>query len=343
MEHVAPVPSELLGPARTERAVSTISGLLALKLISENDIPGLRGVVARYPVRITPHAARLINRNDPECPFRRQFVPVQEELRWGAEGFSEDPLDETAHMPTPGLLHRYPDRILLHVSSECAALCRFCFRKSLLRHRETTLEGNNWGRAMNYLAAAHETREVILSGGDPLMLPADVLNDVLHDVSGLSHVRNIRIHSRVPLVSPERMTTRLTHRLSRRRNLRIVVHVNHPAELVPESLATLEQLNQAGISLMSQSVLLRGINDRIEILADLFQRLVRHDVRPYYLHHPDPARGTSHFAVSLLEGAQLYRGLRLRTGSALLPGYVVDLPEAGGKTPVESVVGTLPS
>ncbi len=319
--------------------VFTISGLLALNLISENEISVLRGVVARYPVRITPHLTRLMDGKDSKCPLRRQFVPVQEEMESGGAGYSDDPLCEARYMPVSGLVHRYPDRILIHVSSECAALCRFCFRKSLLRQRETALEGDNWSRAMAYLARAGETKEVILSGGDPLMLPDEVLNEVMHDLSGLSPLRNIRIHSRVPLVSPDRVTTRLTDMLSRHPALRMVVHVNHPAELVPDSLEALERLDRAGVSLLSQSVLLRGVNDQVDILAELFRVLRRHSVRPYYLHHPDPAEGTSHFAVSLFEGLQLYRALRLKMDSTLLPCYVVDLPETGRKTPVESLFG----
>jgi len=320
-----------------EKAYASARRLVRGGLVDAGEIQDILPVIERYPVRISSYVARHIDSTDPSCPLRCQFVPAAGELEW-EPGHSDDPLNESVHMPLPGLVHRYPDRILLHVSADCASLCRFCFRKSLLGNRQTVLHGSNWPHAMAYLAASESVREVILSGGDPFTLPYGVLMEVMRDLTRLPRTPRIRVHTRVPVVDPERITGPLIGALSMAENLRLVVHVNHPAELVAESLASLDRLSRAGFELLSQSVLLKGVNDRSRILRDLFSGLMRHGIQPYYLHHTDPARGTAHFSVTLTEGAALFRKTRASLPDAWLPRYVVDLPELGRKTEVERLV-----
>jgi len=285
-----------------------------------------RRAAAAYPMRCPPFYLDLCRKGPPA--LRRQILPDPRELD-DPEGWA-DPLGEADHSPVPGVVHRHPDRALLLVTTRCAVHCRFCFR----RHRL----GRGGGRpatdleaALAYIRTHREIREVILSGGDPLVLDDGSLDAILRRLRRLDHLEVLRIHSRVPVVLPQRLTAGLAAVLRRAAPLYLVVHVNHPAELTPEMDRGCGMLLAAGLPLASHTVLLRGVNDDLEILRCLFQGLQRRGIRPYYLFHPDLARGTAHFRPPLTQGLDLVRRLSRRLGGLARPAYAVDIPGGYGK------------
>lgn len=291
----------------------------------------LREAARRYPLRITPHVLGLIR--EAGDPLWRQFVPQPIELREDAR-LCTDPLAEADHSPLPGIVHRHPDRALLLFAGSCPALCRFCFRKGRVDSGCLDLSPSQLEAAIAYLAGQSQIREVILTGGEPLLQEDGSLDGLLGALRRIDHLDLIRIHSRAPVVLPARITADLTAVLRRHAPLYLMLHVNHPRELSAEMVKACARLADAGIVLGSQSVLLRGVNDDEAVLEELMLGLLRLRVRPYYLHHLDLTAGTGHFRVPLERGLELLRHLQTSLPGLAVPHYVVDLPGGKGKVAV---------
>ena len=296
----------------------------------------LHAVTSRYAFAITPTMAGLIDANEPDDPIGRQFMPNLAELEQRQDEHA-DPIGDEAHSPVRGIVHRYPDRVLLTPLTVCPVYCRFCFRREVVGGPDgQLLSQRDLDAALRYIREHAEIWEVILSGGDPLILSARRLAEILDALRGIDHVRVIRIHTRVPLVDPSRITEEFVGALADAAPLYVAVHANHPREFTTEGRTALARLVEAGIPLISQSVLLRGVNDDVDTLARLMRSFVENRVKPYYLHHLDKAPGTSHFRVPLAEGRELVRALRGSVSGLCQPGYVVDIPGGHGKTPADS-------
>ena len=288
----------------------------------------LAAVADRYPVRISPHYLSLIQ--EPGDPIWRQCVPDTLELE---DDQLPDPLDEERLSPVPGLIHRYPDRVVWLVSKECAVFCRFCMRKRRLGQLLPEPRDSRQA-ALESIAAHPEIRDVILSGGDPLMLPDAELDEILASLRVIPHLEIIRVGSRAPVVLPERITPGLCAILKKYHPLYLNTHFNHPLEITPQSAAACSRLADAGIPLGNQSVLLKGVNDDPAVMTTLMQRLLAIRVRPYYLHQMDLVRGTGHFRTSVACGVRIMAALRGHTSGMAIPYYVIDLPGGKGKIPI---------
>lgn len=289
----------------------------------------LQAVARRYPLRITPYYLDLLE--GPGDPLWRQCVPDLAELE--VDGLLADPLSEAHLSPVPGLIHRYPDRALILTTATCAVYCRFCTRKRAIGCGAGS-PAPDFTAALAYIAGTPALREVILSGGDPLLLDDERLDDLLGRLRAIPHVETIRIHSRVPVVLPERITEQLCSILGRHHPLYLNTHFNHPRELTPAAAAACGRLAAAGIPLGNQSVLLRGVNDDAETLRTLFRGLLRLRVRPYYLHHGDLVAGTAHLRTTIESGLSLVAALRNTLPGMAIPQYVIDLPGGRGKVPL---------
>jgi lysine 2,3-aminomutase len=282
---------------------------------------------------ITPHFFNLIDRESPECPIRRQVVPRVEETLTSPYEMA-DPCGEDSHMPVPGLVHRYPDRVLFLVTDRCASYCRYCTRSRVVSGvGEQELE-TDFEAAFRYLEEHDEVRDVLLSGGDPLLFSDAKLEKILERLRRIPHIEFLRIGSRVPIFLPQRITPQLCEMLKKYHPLFISVHVNHPRELTIEVKEALERLANAGVPLGNQSVLLRGVNDDLALMKTLVHKLLICRVRPYYLYQLDLIQGSSHLEVPVQEGIRLIEGLRGHTTGYAVPQYVIDAPGGGGKVPV---------
>jgi len=288
-----------------------------------------------YPLRITPYYLSLIDPGNPSDPIALQCLPDERELLSAeASDVSKDPLNESKHMVVPGLIHRYPDRVLLLAAHECAVRCRHCNRKRTWKRPEALTNGAQIDAVCNYLKKNPGVREVILSGGDPLMLPTERLDKLLSSIKKIPTIEVIRIGTRVPVTLPMRITQKLADLLKNYRPLWVNTHFNHPAEITPLAIEACEKLLCAGIPVSNQTVLLKGVNDDVEILKNLFTRLQSIMVRPYYLFHCDKVKGTDHFRTSIIKGIKIMEELWCTIGGLCMPKYVVDLPDGGGKAPV---------
>jgi len=298
----------------------------------------LAAVAARYSVAITPAMRDLLDPANPNDPIGAQFLPDARELDGGADELI-DPIGDSAHTPLPGIVHRYPDRLLLMPLRICPVYCRFCFRRESVGQaaEAALLTAAELQAALDYIRAQPEVWEVILSGGDPLLLSPRRLGAILDALEAIEHVRVIRIHTRVPAVDSERVAPALLEQLRRNTAVYVVLHTNHPRELTPAGLAACARLVDSGIPLLSQTVLLRGVNDDAATLEALFRTLVANRVKPYYLHHADRAPGTAHFRTSLADGQALMRELRGRVSGLCQPEYMLDIPGGHGKVPVGPV------
>ncbi len=302
--------------------------------VSQGEIKQLKRVIERYPWGSTPYFLSLINRQNPRDPVAAQAIPSKKELDFSIPGSDEDPLAETRHMPVPGLIHRYHDRALVITTGACFSYCRHCNRKRNWKRGIGPLGKSAISKICQYLKATPRIREVILSGGDPLTLPLEKLDRLLHALSSISHVQVLRIGTRAPVVLPMRITSELVSLLKSYRPLWVNTHFNHPVEITDESAAACDRLLLAGIPVSNHTVLLKGVNDDFSTLHRLFTGLNRIMVRPYYLFHCDAAKGTDHFRTSVFKGIEIMSRLYGRTGGLCLPQYVVDLPSGGGKAPV---------
>jgi lysine 2,3-aminomutase len=287
----------------------------------------------KLAMSITPHFFNLIDRDNPDCPIRRQVIPRIEE-GWNAPEELSDPCGEDSHMPVPGLVHRYPDRVLFLVTDRCASYCRYCTRSRVVSGvGEQQLE-TQWEPAFKYLQEHTEIRDVLLSGGDPLLFSDDRLDKLLTRLRSIPHLQFLRIGSRIPIFLPQRITPALCEMLKKHHPLFISIHTNHPRELTSEVRDALARLADAGIPLGNQSVLLRGVNDSVEVQKALVHKLLMCRVRPYYLYQCDLINGSSHLRTPVADGVAIIEGLRGHTTGYAVPQFVIDGPGGGGKIPI---------
>ncbi len=321
-----------LKPATTLREPTE---LVAHGLAPVTDVAELEKVAARYAVAVTPEIAALINPGDPDDPIARQFLPSVEELV-SHPNENADPIGDHTHSPVAGIVHRYPDRVLFKLVHVCAVYCRFCFRREMVGPgKSTALSPAAYGAALDYIRAHPEVWEVILTGGDPLMLSPRRLSEIMKDLATIDHVRIIRIHTRVPVADPARITAEMIAALKvKGATTWVALHANHARELTDNARAACAGMIDAGIPMVSQSVLLRGVNDNAEALEALMRAFVECRIKPYYLHHGDLAPGTSHLRTTLAQGQELVRSLRGRVSGLCQPDYVLDIPGGHGKAPI---------
>ena len=320
---------------KTGATLRTSDDLIAAGLAPEERREALDRVAARYAVAVPPALARLIDPADPADPIARQLVPDAAELTLEA-GEDSDPIGDDAHAPVEGIVHRYPDRVLLKITHVCAVYCRFCFRREMVGPgKETALTDEAYAAALGYLRTHGEIWEIILTGGDPLMLSARRLHEIMRDLAAIPHVKIIRIHTRVPVADPGRITGDVVAALKvEGATTWVALHANHPRELSEKARAACARLADAGIPMVSQSVLLRGVNDDAMTLEALMRAFVECRIKPYYLHHGDLAPGTAHLRTTLEAGQALMRSLRGRVSGLCQPDYVLDIPGGFGKVPV---------
>jgi lysine 2,3-aminomutase len=282
---------------------------------------------------VTPHFFNLIDPQDPDCPIRRQVIPRMEEaMRSPLE--MADPCGEDSHMPVPGLVHRYPDRVLFLVTDRCASYCRYCTRSRVVSGVGDQELHTEFEAAYKYLENHTEIRDVLLSGGDALLLSDDKLRGILRRLRSIEHIEFIRIGSRVPIFLPQRVTTEFCQMLQEFHPLWMSVHVNHPKEITTEVKAAFERLVNHGVPLGNQSVLLKGVNDDLEVMKALVHKLVMSRVRPYYLYQCDLIHGSEHLRTSVAKGIEIIEGLRGHTTGYAVPQFVIDAPGGGGKVPI---------
>jgi lysine 2,3-aminomutase len=322
----------MTAPATTLR---TAAALADAGLVSLDRVADLARVAERYGIAIAPALAALIDPRDANDPIARQFVPDRAELANAPEE-SADPIGDDAHSPVKGIVHRYPDRVLLKLVHVCAVYCRFCFRRETVGPgKARALSAGEIGAALDYVRARPEIWEVILSGGDPLVLSPRRLRRVTEALAGVDHVKVLRVHTRMPAVDPARITLALVRALKAgNKAAYVVLHANHPRELTPAARAACARVIDAGIPILGQSVLLRGVNDDAETLGALMRAFVECRIKPYYLHHGDLAPGTAHLRADIAEGQALMRGLRGRFSGLCQPTYVLDIPGGYGKSPI---------
>ena len=295
----------------------------------------LERVAARYAIAVTPDIAALIDPENPDDPIARQFIPNALELV-SEPGESADPIGDDAHSPVAGIVHRYPDRVLFKLVHVCAVYCRFCFRREMVGPgKATALSDTAYRDALDYIRDHKEIWEVILTGGDPLMLSARRLAEIMADLAAIDHVKIIRIHTRVPVAAPSRIDGAMVAGLRvEGATTWVAVHANHPRELTEAARAACARLVDAGVPLVSQSVLLRGVNDDAVTLVALMRAFVECRIKPYYLHHGDLAPGTAHLRTTIQDGQALMRSLRGRVSGLCQPDYVLDIPGGHGKAPI---------
>jgi lysine 2,3-aminomutase len=311
------------------------SELVASGLAPASALADLEKVAARYAISVTSDIAALIDSSDPEDPIARQFVPRAQELV-ARVGENADPIGDDAHSPVAGIVHRYPDRVLFKLVHVCAVYCRFCFRREMVGPgKPNALSDAAYADALDYIRAHREIWEVILTGGDPLMLSPRRLAEIMADLAAIDHVRIIRIHTRVPIADAARVDPEMIASLRvEGATTWVAVHANHPRELTEKARAACARLADAGIPLVSQSVLLSGVNDDAATLEALMRAFVECRIKPYYLHHGDLAPGTAHLRTTIEQGQELMRALRGRVSGLCQPEYVLDIPGGHGKAPI---------
>ena len=317
-----------------QNAIRSVQALDAILHLSDNERQAMMHPSGDLPVAITPYYASLISPDDPSSPLRRCVVPVVDECLH-TKGEEEDPLGEDADSPVPGIVHRYPDRVLFLVTDICSTYCRYCTRSRIFgRQHQCFIDTAKWERALDYIASNPNVRDVLLSGGDPLTLSDDRLEWLISRLREIPHVELVRIGTKVPVVMPQRITPSLVSMLKKYHPLWMSIHVTHPDELTPEMSAACIRLADAGIPLGSQTVLLAGINDSVSTMTRLVHGLLQIRVRPYYLYQCDPIPGSSHFRTPISKGLEIIKGLRGHTTGYAVPTFVVDAPGGGGKIPL---------
>ncbi|MDI9400563.1 MAG: KamA family radical SAM protein [Verrucomicrobiota bacterium] len=301
--------------------------------LTDSELKGIRTATQRFSMALTPYLTALVDGRNPSCPLRAQFIPREEEsLVSPQESF--DPCSEEPYTVAPGLVHRYPDRVLLLVQAHCPAYCRYCTRGRLVGQNRAYSVGSE---QLDYIKEHTEVRDVLISGGDPFLLPTARLVSILEELRKIPHIEIIRIGTRVPITLPQRVDKKFAEALRPFSPLFINVQTNHPLELTLESRRALEYLADVGIPLGNQSVLLKGVNDNATVMTALVQKLLICKVRPYYLYQCDMLNGTSHLRVPVERGVQIIRSLRGHTTGFAVPEFVVDIPDGGGKTPLPPV------
>ncbi len=312
--------------------LNTVEDFARVIRLTPEELAGL-SAPGRFRVDVTPYFASLMDPHDPHCPIRRQVIPsVHELVPFEAE--MADSLAEDAHSPVPGLVHRYPDRVLMLVTTQCASYCRFCTRSRVVGDSTAQFSRTDYDQQLDYIAYTPQVRDVLLSGGDPLVLNPRVLEGLLRRLRAIPHVEVIRIGTRVPVFLPMRIDQELTAMLRQFHPLWMNIHFNHPKEITPEVRQACETLADAGIPLGSQTVLLAGINDCPNAIKALVQELVKIRVRPYYIYQCDLVHGAGHFRTPVGKGLEIIEALRGHTSGFCVPTYVIDAPGGGGKVPV---------
>lgn len=315
-------------------SLRTLQQLVDASVIAPDSARGLEAVIARYAVSISPEALGVIQAMGANGPVARQYVPSLAELTTTPEE-QADPIGDDAHSPIKGIIHRYPDRVLLMPTQVCAVYCRFCFRREAVGPGYGGLSEHELDAALDYIRRTPSVWEVILTGGDPLILSARRLGAILAALDEIPHVATIRIHSRIPVAAPERIDDALIATLSAvHKPVNLAVHCNHADELTTAAKAATLRLRKAGIMLFGQTVLLRGVNDDPDTLEHLFRGLVAAGIKPYYLHQLDRAPGTGHFAVPIERGQEIVKALRGKLSGLAQPTYILDIPGGAGKVPV---------
>jgi lysine 2,3-aminomutase len=320
---------------KTLKTLRSPQALADAGLIEAARLPALERVAAQYAVAITPALAALIDPSDPHDPIALQFLPQEAELDV-LPGESGDPIGDEAHSPVEGIVHRYPDRVLLKITHTCATYCRFCFRREMVGPDGIQpLAGEALEAALGYIASRPDIWEVILTGGDPLVLSPRRLGEVMQRLAAIKHVKVVRLHTRVPAVDPQAITPDLVAALKcEGKAVYVALHANHARELTPAARAACAAIVDAGIPMLAQTVLLAGVNDDPQVLGALMRAFVETRIKPYYLHHGDLAPGTSHLRTTLDQGQAVMRALRGRYSGLCQPTYVLDIPGGHGKVPV---------
>lgn len=313
--------------------VTTLAGLEEHLTLTDEERAGVLLSGNKLAMAITPHYFNLIDPEDPEDPIRRQVVPRIEET-WEDPDEMSDPCGEDSHMPVPGLVHRYPDRVLFLVTDRCASYCRYCTRSRVVSGVGDQELHTDYESVFRYLEKHTEVRDVLLSGGDPLLFSDSKLETILKRLRSIKHIEFLRIGSRVPIFLPQRITPELCQMLQKYHPLWLSIHTNHPRELTTEVKTGLEMLANHGVPLGNQSVLLRGVNDDVEVMKSLVQKLLMCRVRPYYLYQCDLIQGSSHLRASVSTGVEIIENLRGHTTGYGVPQFVIDAPGGGGKVPV---------
>jgi lysine 2,3-aminomutase len=313
--------------------ITTLEALRECIQLTRREEEGVRRASGRMRMAITPYFLSLIDREDPKCPIRKQAIPRLEEFSVSSCEMT-DPCGEDSHTPVPGLVHRYPDRALLLVNDSCAMYCRYCTRKRLVGEELPPMSDDRLEEACKYLRSKKSVRDVLISGGDPLMMKTEALEAYIKRLRAIPHIEMIRIGTRVPVTLPMRVTEELVSMLRKYHPLYLSIHFSHPKEMTPEVLAACSMLADAGIPLGSQTVLLKGINDRPAVMKKLMHELLKARVRPYYIYQCDPAVGTAHFRTPVAVGMNIMEELRGHTTGYAVPTFVIDAPGGGGKIPV---------
>jgi lysine 2,3-aminomutase len=314
--------------------ITTYEQLKEILELTSEEIEGIKHSKGRLALAVTPYFASLMDPFNPNCPIRRQAVPRVEEIHL-SKNEMVDPLGEDKHSPVPGLVHRYPDRVLLLVTDQCAVYCRYCTRRRLVGSHERSITQGNFEEVLRYLKSHRKVRDVLLSGGDPLLLENERLEEILSRLRALPHIELLRIGTRVPVTLPQRITGGLVRMLKKYHPLMISIHFTHPKEITEAVRRACSELADGGIPLGSQTVLLKSINDKPYIMKKLVQELLKIRVRPYYIYQCDLAMGTEHFRTSVATGIQIIEKLRGHTTGYAVPTYVVDAPGGGGKIPLQ--------
>lgn len=312
-----------------------VAELIKHQLVESDSLEELKKVANQFSIAITPEMHQAIDLNNPNDPIKKQFVPAREEL-FVTSSESQDPIGDEKFTAVKGVVHRYPDRCLLMPVNVCPVYCRFCFRREKVGPGNESLSATELKKAYEYIKEHPEIWEVILTGGDPLILKPNTLKNILDKLDEITTVEVVRIHTRVPVVEPARINKEMLRALKlKNKPVYIILHANHPNEFTPAAVKAVASLVDSGIPMLSQSVLLRGINDNIETLSLLMRTMIKNRIKPYYLHHGDLAKGTSHFRTSISEGQALMQQLRGRFSGICQPLYVLDIPGGHGKVPIQ--------
>ena len=318
---------------QVKNRIETLEELNKYVNLTEEEQEGVRKSLQTLRMAITPYYLSLIDPNDPNDPVRRQAIPTEAETHISAADL-QDPLHEDEDSPTPGLTHRYPDRVLLLITDMCSMYCRHCTRRRFAGQNDCESPSERIQKAIDYIAKTPTVRDVLLSGGDALMVNDEMLESIIKRLRAIPHVEIIRIGSRTPVVCPQRITDKLVNMLKQYHPIWLNTHFNHPNEMTPEASAALARLANAGIPLGNQTVLLRGVNDCVHVMKRLVHQLVKNRVRPYYIYQCDLSMGLEHFRTPVSKGIEIIEGLRGHTSGYAVPTFVVDAPGGGGKTPV---------
>lgn len=318
---------------QVKNRVSTVEEVAKRIDITPEEAEGIAQTMKTLKFGVTPYYFSLIEKSDRNCPIRRQSIPTIDEINF-SDADIDDPLHEDGDSPVPGLTHRYPDRVLLLITDMCSMYCRFCTRRRLVGQTDAGMPMERIDKAIEYIAKTPQVRDVLLSGGDALLVSDSILEDIISKLRAIPHVEIIRIGTRTPVVCPQRVTPEFVNMLKKYHPIWLNMHFNTPKEITPETSRACQLLADAGVPLGNQSVLLRGVNDCVHVMKKLVQDLVKNRVRPYYIYQCDLSNGLEHFRTSVSKGIEIIEGLRGHTSGYAVPTFVVDAPGGGGKIPV---------